>query len=65
MKTYNLTVGVVLHDLNLASEYCHKLGILKDGALVEWGRPEDVIVYNKIENVYRYSSNCGKEPPIR
>jgi len=25
---------------------------IKDGALVEWGRPEDVIVYNKIENVY-------------
>jgi len=48
----HLTVGVVLHDLNLASEYCHKLGILKDGALVEWGSPEDVIVYNKIENVY-------------
>jgi iron complex transport system ATP-binding protein len=28
-ENLHLTVGIVVHDLNLASEYCHKVGILR------------------------------------
>lgn len=61
-ENLHLTVGIVLHDLNLASEYCHKLGILKEGALMEWGKPEEVITYDKIESIYNTVVIVEKNP---
>ena len=47
-----LTIVVVLHDLNLASEYCDRLVLLKDGAVYKVGSPEEVLTYQTIEDVY-------------
>lgn len=48
----NLTVLMIIHDLNLAGEYCDSLIMLKEGELYCQGSPEEVLKYNHIENVY-------------
>lgn len=48
----NLTVVAVLHDLNLAAQYCDRLIVLHRGKLVRQGTPEQVIVSDLIAEVY-------------
>jgi iron complex transport system ATP-binding protein len=48
-KDTGLTVLVVLHDLNLASQYCDRLFLLGDGVLRKDGTPEEVLTYQTIE----------------
>jgi len=48
-----LTVISVLHDLNLASEYCNRLILLNDGEVVKDGAPREVMDYELIEHVYK------------
>ncbi len=47
-----ITVLAVLHDLNLASEYCDELLLLKRGAVRASGAPQEVLTYALIEEVY-------------
>jgi len=48
-----LTIVVVLHDLNLASEYCEKIIMLENGEIYREGTPEEVLTYKNIEEVYK------------
>ena len=48
-----LTLVVILHDLNLASQYCGRLLLLDKGALDSDGPPESVLTRETIERVYR------------
>lgn len=54
-QAQGLTVIVVSHDLNLASQYCDRLLLLNDGAIAALGTPEDVIRGDLLKAVYR----CG------
>ncbi len=47
-----LTVVIVLHDLNLAGQYCDRLILLKDGSVRKDGPPLQVLTYQTIEEVY-------------
>ncbi|MDA3928595.1 MAG: ABC transporter ATP-binding protein [Prolixibacteraceae bacterium] len=47
-----LTVLIIIHDLNLASEYCDYLVMMKDGGVHIQGTPSDVLNYQTIEDVY-------------
>jgi len=49
----NLTIVMVLHDLNLASAYCDRLVLLNNGAIFQEGTPEEVLTYQSIEAVYK------------
>ena len=62
-KEKNLTVIVVLHDLNLASSYCDRLILLKEGIIFKEGSPQDVLTYQNIEEVYK-TVVIVKENPI-
>lgn len=48
-----LTVVVVLHDLNLAAQYCDRLLLFDNGSLRKEGTPEEVLTYQTIEAVYK------------
>lgn len=48
-----ITVIIVLHDLNLASEYCDKILLLDRGQVYKAGSPKDVLTYQTIEQVYK------------
>jgi iron complex transport system ATP-binding protein len=47
-----LTVLMIIHDLNLAAEYCDQLILVCKGGLHSTGKPEDVLTYKNIEEVY-------------
>lgn len=51
-REQNLTIIMVLHDLNLASEYCDRLILLKQGKIHSSGTPAEVLIYQNIETVY-------------
>lgn len=51
-ENLGLTVLMIVHDLNLASEYCNQLVLMKKGEIVQTGTPEQVLTYENIEKVY-------------
>ena len=51
-RELNLTVIIVLHDLNMASEYCDRLFLINNGKLHIEGTPEKILNYKIIEDVY-------------
>jgi iron complex transport system ATP-binding protein len=61
-KEKNLTILTILHDLNLASEYCEKLILLKEGKIYKIGTPEEILTYQIIEDVYKTIVIVEKNP---
>jgi iron complex transport system ATP-binding protein len=57
-----LTVVLVSHDLNLASQYCDRLLLLKDGAVFRMGTPEQVIRSEVLEAVYHCRVLVDRHP---
>jgi iron complex transport system ATP-binding protein len=62
-KENALTILIVLHDLNLASEYCDRILLLEKGHIFKEGAPEKVLTYQNIETVYK-TLVIVKENPI-
>ena len=48
-----LTVVMILHDLNLASQYCGRLLLIDKGTIHSDGPPESVLTRETIEKVYQ------------
>jgi len=68
-RQYRLTVVIVLHDLNLAAQYCDRLILMKEGRLRAQGSPEEVINPRNIKEVYGaegcvYSHPAGGAPVV-
>ena len=61
-RELGLTVIIVLHDLNLAGEYCDRLVLVKDGQIYKIGTPEEVLKYQIIEEVYKTVVVVEKNP---
>lgn len=61
-RELGLTVIMVLHDLNLASEYCQRLILINEGRIHKMGQPEEVLNYGVIEEVYRTVVVVEKNP---
>lgn len=57
-----VTVIMVSHDLNLASEYCDDLILLREGEIYQRGSPEEVLSYVHIEAVYETVVVVKKSP---
>lgn len=47
-----LTILMIIHDLNLAGEYCDSLVMLQKGKMRKMGTPTEVLNYADIEAVY-------------
>ncbi|HNJ20300.1 MAG TPA: ABC transporter ATP-binding protein, partial [Nitrospira sp.] len=47
-----LTVVIVSHDLNLASQYCDRIAMLKDGRVAAIGTPSEVMSVETLREVY-------------
>lgn len=61
-KELMLTVITVLHDLNLASEYCKRLVLINKGRIYKTGTPDEVLNYKTIEEVYKTVVVVEKNP---
>jgi iron complex transport system ATP-binding protein len=46
------TILAVLHDLNLAAQYCDRLVLLKDGRIYHQGLPSEVLTEEVVETIY-------------
>ncbi|GAB6988263.1 ABC transporter ATP-binding protein [Paenibacillus pini] len=57
-KESGITVIAVLHDLNLAAQFCDKLLVLQDGQVTGSGTPQEMLTAEHIRRVY------GVEPVI-
>ncbi len=51
-QKHSVTVIMALHDLNLASKYCSRLLLLKEGKIVNEGLPNVILEQSTIESVY-------------
>ena len=47
-----LTIITVLHDLNLCARFSDRIAALKNGFLIETGKPEDILNKNIIKNIF-------------
>ena len=61
-KKKGLTVIVVLHDLNLAGQYCSRLLLFNNGGVYKIGAPQEVITPRVIEDVYKTKVIVQKNP---
>lgn len=52
LNKQGMTIAAVLHDLNLASQYCNRLMLLSNGQIYASGTPDEVINVKNIRNVY-------------
>jgi len=57
-----VTVVAVLHDLNLAAQYCDRILMVGNGIVQAVGAPEQVITPENIQNVYGASVWVRKHP---
>lgn len=55
-KELNVTVISAIHDLNIATMYCDKIFALKDGKIIGYGTPKEVITIEIIEHLYGVKS---------
>ncbi|MDR0587006.1 MAG: ABC transporter ATP-binding protein [Treponema sp.] len=46
------TIVAVLHDLNLASQYCDRIVLLKNGRLCYEGSPREILTWEVVEDIY-------------
>ncbi|MFC5584987.1 ABC transporter ATP-binding protein [Nitratireductor kimnyeongensis] len=62
LRGLQTTVVAALHDLNLASMFCDRLGVLDQGRLVAMGPPQDVLTPVLLRRVYRIEATIGRHP---
>lgn len=58
----NLTVIGVTHDINLASLYCDRIILLRDGHIHCMGSPEEVVAESNIREVYETNVTVDRNP---
>lgn len=56
------SIIATFHDLNLASRYCSRLVLIKNGELIAEGRPEEVVTPENIWKAYRVKVTVRKNP---
>ena len=60
-EKYNITIVMVLHDLNQAINYSHNIVIMKNGNLIKQGKATEVLNEQTIKDVYNVSGYIYKE----
>ena len=57
------TIAVVLHDLNIAAQYCHELVLLDRGRLAAQGTPNDILDPKTILEVFKVRVAVHRQGP--
>lgn len=60
----NLTVLMVLHDINQASQFSHKLFVIKNGILTKEGISSEIITEKNLKDVFNINSKVFKREDI-
>lgn len=59
------TLIIVLHDLNLAAQYCDHILLLEQGKIHKWGTGKDVIDANTLQKVYGVRPVVIEHPALK
>lgn len=62
VKNLNIEVVAAIHDLNIAAMYCDKLYVLKEGIIVAYGTPKEILTSKLIKDVYGVDSVIIENP---
>ncbi len=62
IKSLGLTVLSAVHDLNIASQYCDYIYVLKDGKVYDSGKPEEILTSQMIYDVFHVFSDVCIHP---
>ena len=62
VKNLNVEVIAAIHDLNIAAMYCDKLYVLKEGIIVAYGTPKEILTSKLIKDVYGVDSMVIENP---
>ena len=55
-----LACVVVMHDLNVASQYASRVALMKDGRIVAAGTIEEVMTYRRLRETFDVELYCGE-----
>ena len=61
-RDLGLGVIIVIHDINLAAQYCDELVALKQGRVLKTGRPDDIMTAAVLQDIYSVSMNIISHP---
>lgn len=61
VKQLDATIISAIHDLNIAAAFCDKLYALKDGEIVGYGKPEEVLTREFIQEVYEVEAEIARD----
>ncbi|MDY6148243.1 MAG: ABC transporter ATP-binding protein [Porphyromonas sp.] len=61
-RELSLSVLMIVHDLNMASEYCRQLFLLGDKGIVARGTPQDVLTEEHLQKVYHTDVAVASNP---
>ncbi len=65
MNSKGLTIVCVMHDLNLAALYCHRLLFIKQGKVVLDGPTEKIFTDENLSSVYETEIRVAEHPVTR
>jgi iron complex transport system ATP-binding protein len=57
-----LSIVMVLHDLNQAARFSHRLVVLRDGEIYAAGTPDDVMTDSMLREVFEVEGMVGRDP---
>jgi len=58
----HLSIVMVLHDLNQAARFSHRLVVLREGEIYATGTPEDVLTDTMLREVFHVEGVVGRDP---
>ena len=62
VQDLGITTLAALHDLNIAASFCERVYVMKDGAIVASGEPEEVLRPQLIYEVFGVGSTMDRHP---
>ncbi len=57
-----MTILLVLHDLNQAARYCHRMIVLDKGTVVADGMPTEVLTRQLLADIFKVQANIVMDP---
>lgn len=60
-ENYGTTIIMVLHDINLAARYSHRLFAIKDGGVFAEGAPENIVTKENLYSVFEIEAEIFED----
>ncbi|MFW8601847.1 ABC transporter ATP-binding protein [Desulfobacterota bacterium M19] len=57
-QSKGITVIASLHDVDIAAKISDRVALVKNGAVIDWGYPEEVLNSKAVANLYDFDAAC-------